>query len=126
MPVLPDQLSADLLRALNSVAEEARKPLEEKLAQSQAEANEAAATQRAIDAEKAAVGAQAHLDGERSAKTALEAQVADLQRKVQQLEAEAARAAAAEAAVAGLRDQVGLLNDTNALLRGMVPKAPAS
>jgi len=88
-----------------------------------ARAAETAATQRAIDAEKLAVGAQAHLEGERSAKAALEAQVADLQRRVKQLEAEAARAAAAEAAAAGLRDQVGLLNETNALLRGMVPKA---
>lgn len=226
VPVLPEQLSADLLRALNAVAEQAKAPVEEKLAQSRAEvselaavgetlearadelalglaartserdsmagqlaertaevqelktglaaatervstlerelhvaqasalaadgrvdeirgaserqserleselskarAAEVAATQRAIDAEKAAVGVQAHLDGERSAKAALEAQVADLQRRLQHLDAEGARAAAAEAVAAGLRDQVGLLSDTNAMLRGMVSKPAAN
>lgn len=90
---------------------------------SKARAAEAVSTKRAIDAEKIAVGAQAHLDGERSAKAALVAQVADLQRRLQQLDAEAARAAAAEAAAAGLRDQVGLLTETNTMLRAMVPKA---
>jgi chromosome segregation ATPase len=82
----------------------------------------AAATQRAVDAEKAAAAAAAHLEGERSARAGLEAQVAQMQRRLHQLESDAARAAAAEATAAGLREQLALLGSTNAMLRTLVPK----
>jgi len=96
----------------------------------QARAGQAEAAACASDAEKRGVGAEAHLDGERAAKKTLETHVAELQGTVKRLEGEASRAGAPEAAAAGLRDQVHLLNETVAMLRGMLRQsgveAPAS
>jgi len=92
----------------------------------QARAGLLEAQRHATDAEKEAVGALAHLDGERAAKAVLEAQVGELQATVRRLEGDAARAAAAEASASGLREQVALLTGTVDMLRAMVPGSAKS
>jgi chromosome segregation ATPase len=89
----------------------------------QARAGQAEAQARGTEAEKRAIAAAAHLEGERSAKAALEAQLAEQQGALRRLEGEAARAAGAEASAAGLREQMALLADTVAMLRGLLQAA---
>lgn len=118
---------ADAQAAIGRV-DEIRSSMDKQLAKVQAELDQARAGQaeaaaRASEAEKHVVGAEAHLDGERAAKKLLEAHVAELQSAVKRLENDASRASAAEAAAAGLRDQVRLLNETVAMLRGMLKQA---
>ncbi len=113
-------------QAANGRVDEIRQATDRQLNKMQTELNQARAGQldaerRAIDADKRAVASEAHLDGERAARTTLDAQVAQLQDGLKRLGGDAARAAAAEAAAAGLRDQVALLSDTVAMLRQMVP-----
>ena len=86
----------------------------------QARAGQASAENRAVAAEKDAVKATAHLEGERSAKTMLEAHVAELQATVKRLEPDAARAASSAAEAAALAGQVQQLTKTNDLLSGLV------
>jgi len=99
----------------------------------QARAAQVAAEQRAVSAEKQAVAAEAHLEGERDAKGTLKVGSdrmsdtlkrleADLQAAGKRVENEATRAAAAEATVAGLRDQLAQSNATQELLRGMLER----
>lgn len=81
------------------------------------------ADRRAADSEMRAVAAEAHLEGERKAKAALEAQVSALQGGVKPAQADAARAAAAEASNAGLHAQISLLNLTIATFRELLKEA---
>jgi len=125
-------------QAANGRVDEIRQATDRQLTKMQAELDQARAGQvdaehRVVEADKRAVASEAHLDGERSAKAALETQVGDLQGAVKRLGGDAARAAAAEASATGLRDQVALLNETVAMLRQMVratesvvPSAPAA
>ena len=115
-------------QAANGRVEEIRAATDRQLLKLQDDRDQARATQadakkRVTDAEKHAIAAEAHLDGERLAKKALDAQLIDLQAKLQRLEGESSRASSAEAAAGGLRDQVQLLNDTVAMLRSMVTSA---
>lgn len=73
--------------------------------------------------EPRAVAAEAHLEGERKAKGALEAQVSALQGGVKPAQADAARATAAEASNAGLHAQISLLNLTIATFRELLKEA---
>lgn len=81
------------------------------------------ADRRAADSEMRAVAAEAHLEGERKAKGALEAQVSALQGDVKPAQADAARAAAAEASNVGLHAQISLLNLTIATFRELLKDA---
>ena len=81
------------------------------------------ADRRAADSDMRAVAAEAHLEGERKAKGALEAQVSALQGGVKPAQADAARAAAAEASNAGLHAQISLLNLTIATFRELLKEA---
>jgi colicin import membrane protein len=117
-------------QAANGRVEEIRSSTDKQLAKLQGELDQARAIQaettaRAGEAEKRAIGAEAHLDGERTTNKALDAHVAELQGTVKRLEGDASRAAAADAAAAGLRDQVKLLNDTVEMLRSMLKQSGA-
>jgi chromosome segregation ATPase len=89
----------------------------------QARTRQLDAERRAIEADKRAVAAEAHLQSERAAKGELDAHVADLQQNVKRLEPGASRAAAADAAAQGLRDQVALLTETVTMLRSLLEAA---
>lgn len=86
----------------------------------QARTGQVSAEGRAVAAEKDAVKAIAHLEGERSARTMVEAHVAELQATVKRLEPEAARAASLAAEAAALAGQVQQLTKTNDFLSGLV------
>jgi chromosome segregation ATPase len=86
----------------------------------QARAGQADAQHHGSEADKRAVATEARLDGERAAKVALEARMVELKESLKRLEGDASRAAAAEAAATGLRDQVTLLNETVAMLRSLL------
>lgn len=99
--------------------------LREELQQAREEAR--ASQLRAAEAEKAQVAADARLEGERHNCQSLQARVSELQETVARLEGDALRAVAADAAAAGLRDNVKVLSETLAILKGLVgPPADAT
>ena len=113
-------------QAAEGRVDEIRQATGRQLAQRQTELEQAKASlleaqQRANEAEKLTIAAEAHLEGERAANAALERQLTQALETVQRLEGDAMRAAAAEAAAGGLREQVALLGETNAILRTLVP-----
>jgi chromosome segregation protein len=88
----------------------------------EARAGHAEADRRAVAAEKESVAAAARLEGERAAKAALEAQVAELKASVAALQPDAARAGAATAELVGLRREIDRADKTIIMLRDLVPK----
>lgn len=85
----------------------------------------AASQQIVASAGERAAGAEGRVDELKDAKRRLEAQVSALTENVAALTDEARRAAAAEAEAASLRDQVKLLETTNAMFKQLLQKAGA-
>lgn len=114
------------VQAANGRIDEIRQATERQLAAAQQElaqsrSGEGEARKLAAAAELRAVAAEAHLESERNAMRALEADAAELRVALKQHEADAVRAGAAEATVAGLRGHVTLLEETITTLRAMLP-----
>lgn len=110
---------------MNGRVDEVRQATERQLAKMQAELDRARleqvdAERRAAEAEKRAASTEGRLDGERTAKKVLEAGVADLQATAKRLKSDAAKAHAAEATAAGLREQLAIVNGTVDMLKGML------
>lgn len=112
-------------QAANGRVDEIRQASERQAARVDAELQAARSAQndaqrQAVDAEKRAIAAEAHLESERAAKGAVDARAGELQETVKRLEADASRAGAADAAAQGLRDQVALLTETVTMLRSLL------
>jgi chromosome segregation ATPase len=115
-------------QAANGRVDEIRQSTERQFNKLQAEGEQARKSQTvaeraAVDAEKRAVAAEAHLASERAAKAVLDAHVAELQDSLKRVEGDGARAAAAEASAAGLREQVTLLTQTLSMMRSLLEAA---
>lgn len=110
---------ADVMAA-NGRVDEIRGAAEKQVASVQAALDQVraqlvAAEQKVIESDRRAVGAEANLTGERTTGLALDARVKDAVAELQTVRAvaqtDAARAAAAEALVGGLREQIEMLRE---------------
>lgn len=113
-------------QAANGRVDEIRASTDRQLAHMQqdldhAKADAAGARAAAVDAEKRAVGAEARLAGSVETLASTREQLANWTAEAQRLQGEAAHAASAEAAAAGLREQVALLTMTLDMVKSMLP-----
>lgn len=91
-----------------------------------AQAVAAESSGKAGENQQKAVEALARLDGERAARLGLERQLKSAAERMHALEGDSARAAAAEASVVGLKEQVVLLTGTVEMLKALLPKEQLS